>query len=208
MFDALSLVVSPEEKGVPTATIELMETQNKGDMMRLLETALTEQGHAEEEVHYHKLGEDTEKHLTTCGLGSVYNPVSGKCEPIPEVAANIDEISQHVTIAQLLEIYDKILCFADHNVISLQKDAEQVTQLKEAVENITEVTHTLRSLTLSMMTQNRNEVKETSDTDSRLELLETKLDNLTFKLKGTTKQKQPNVVSETENLEADKLPYK
>jgi len=88
VFDALSLVVSPEVPGVPTAKIELMETDRDATVMRLFETALKEHGiiYSHDGVaitsteEQKKLSEPQDEH--GCEPGEVWD--GEKCVPKPE----------------------------------------------------------------------------------------------------------------------------
>jgi hypothetical protein len=206
---ALSIVLAPEEAGVPNTTIELVETANT--VHRLFETVLKNHGLTYSAETTEQPTDDTtapkESPVPYCAPDHVYNPTTGNCEPVADVAAKLDEISKQVTKEQLLHITGKILSFADKNVEWLKSNSQPNPNLLEAYQQATSSFKALTTAIDSILTQHQNNLKETAQITKRLEAVETKQDNLIHSLKGSFKQSHIRESHEESEEPSDSLPY-
>lgn len=211
IFDALSLVVGDEIPGVPTATIELMETDRNSTVLRLFETVLKEKGQlgepedehgcepgevwnpeteeceakVEEQEEPEKLDDSKGEQQPICPEGQVFNPLSKQCESASQVASQIEAISKVATKEQITEIYKAILDVADNSVAHMKERVKEVEgDLAKKCDTIIEMLGVLKTVYVDNKVK---QITETTDRNKKLEALETRLDNLEHKQRGNFK---------------------
>lgn len=215
---ALSLVLAPEEVGVPDATLEIMESAN-----RIFEMMITEKtGQPPEEEEEANLEENEEeeekadmiKELETpkgtnpeadkaettktlsCPLGSAWNPLTKKCEQIQDILPKLSEIFNEATKQEMRSIYLSILDLADHNVRETNKNLRGETGMLKAVEALSNLLNHVQEVCLQAIETKQLKLAETrrdtADIKSIKEKVETLEHNFSHMLRGNFRGQPPD----------------